>query len=463
MISKTKKLRKKLTIPLYLIIAFSLVIAMVGVFFLVQRHIPKPRVLYHGPNPITMGKVIKSEYVLGKSTSLQRKRTVRVTPAVRPQITAVPTKSPTSQPPTPTVQVPTPTPIQLSVKAGEYGIAAGGGLTNISQNDLDQYFQNLQSLGIKWVRWDIDWGDTQWDSSTSYWWDAPDRVAATAKRFGINTLAVVGYSPKWGSSGSCKDYSKCPPTDPKVFGNFAGQAAKRYKDSINYWEIWNEPNFADFIGPSSDVSKYAEIIRESYTQIKNANPQAVVITGGLAASGDESDGSISPLTFINAMYALKANQYFDAIALHPYSYPVSPNYIASWNSWQQMTLIRQLMVNKGDSNKKIWVTEYGAPTGGSGSIRELDQLTFTYGSDYMSETAQQQMVQQVTALYRQDLDWMGPFFWYSLRDEGTSKDTPENFFGLLRNDWSKKPAYDVFRNMIVLISRGRLSQKLLGK
>lgn len=44
---------------------------------------------------------------------------------------------------------------------------------------------------------------------------------------------------------------------------------------------------------------------------------------------------------------------------------------------------------------------------------------------------------------------MGPFFWYSLKDSGINKDTPENFFGLLRNDWSKKPAYDVFRNAIL--------------
>jgi len=107
------------------------------------------------------------------------------------------------------------------------------------------------------------------------------------------------------------------------------------------------------------------------------------------------------------------------------------------------------MVSKGDSNKKIWVTEYGAPTGGPGSVRGLDELTFTYDFDYMSETAQQSMVQQVTTFYGQNKDWMGPFFWYSLKDNGTDRNTPENFFGLLRFDGSKKPAYEVLRKAIL--------------
>ena len=64
----------------------------------------------------------------------------------------------------------------------------------------------------------------------------------------------------------------------------------------------------------------------------------------------------------------------------------------------------------------------------------------------MSEAAQKSMVQGVTTLYAKSLDWMGPFFWYSLQDNGTKKDTPENFFGLLRHDGSQKPAYSVYKN-----------------
>jgi hypothetical protein len=106
------------------------------------------------------------------------------------------------------------------------------------------------------------------------------------------------------------------------------------------------------------------------------------------------------------------------------------------------------MIDNGDAAKKIWITEYGAPTGGPGASKTLNQWLFIYGFDYMSELAQQQMLQNVMTQYVQDKSWMGPFFWYSLKDNGTKMDDPENFFGLLRHDGSHKPAYDTFKSII---------------
>jgi hypothetical protein len=376
---------------------------------------------YHGPNPN-----ILQDIATDSGTSPSPIPTVSATPAI-------PTKTQDRAQD------------QSPNKVKEYGIAAGGVLISLSQNDLDQYFSSLQSLGVKWVRWDIDWSAIQPDNTTDYQWGGTDRVVAIAKRYGINSLGTIAYTPKWAADQSCSAKFQCAPADPKTFGLFAGQVALRYKDSVAYWEIWNEPNYKPFWGSQPDVKKYADILREAYTEIKKENPKTVVISAGLAITGDDQD---SPFTYIKTLYALGSNNYFDAVALHPYTYPASPEYKASWNGWQQIKSIHKFMESAGDSNKKIWITEYGAPTGGPGSAHNLNQLSFTYGSDFMSESAQQQIVQQVLSLYNQSPDWMGPFFWYSLHDNGTSKNTPENFFGLMRYDWSKKPAYDVFRNMI---------------
>ena len=362
-------------------------------------------------------------------------------------VSATPTQKPNLIPtPIPTKQIPTQ---DLPVKGTrEYGISTGGGLISLSQEDLNQYFESLKLLGAQWVRFDIEWGQIQLNNTDSFNWGNTDRVVLEAKKYNINILGTIAYAPKWARDPSCSNDFGCEPNDPKIFGHFSGVAASHYKDSITYWEIWNEPNSANFLGPRSDVTKYIDILKAAYIEIKNANPRSFVISGGLEASVDGVDSGISPLTFIKTLYASGANQYFDAVALHPYTYPVSPNYVAEWNSWQQMSSIHQLMVSKGDSGKKIWITEYGAPTGGPGNNCELDQLSFTYGSDYMSESAQKEMVQQATLYYNQNTSWMGPFFWYSLHDNGTSRDTPENFFGLTRNDWSKKPSFVEFQEMI---------------
>lgn len=337
---------------------------------------------------------------------------------------------------------------QFIKEATGYGIAAGGGLTYLSQEDLDKYFASLQSLGVAWVRWDIDWSVVERDGQGKYDWSGTDRVVKTANRYGINSLGIIAYAPKWASEKGCRSDNQCAPADTKIFAYFAGEVVNRYRDSIKYWEIWNEPNFSSFWGPKTDVKKYTEVLKGAYTEIKKVNPDAVVLSGGLAPSYNERNGSLSPITFVNNLYTNGAGKYFDAIALHPYSYPALPQYKIYWNSWQQMISIRDIMVKNGDVGKKIWITEYGAPTGGPGAGKGINKFNFNHDIDFMIESAQKDMMIDALSFYNKNQDWLGPFFWYSLKDRGNRSETSENFFGLLRYDGSKKPAYDVFKEAI---------------
>jgi hypothetical protein len=342
---------------------------------------------------------------------------------------------------------PAPAPSNITVNPpNNLGIAAGGAPIYLGQTELDAYFQKLNALGVSWVRWDIAWNVVQPTSATQYDWSGVDRVVATAQKYNIKSVGIITYAPTWAAqAGGCNDIM-CTPKDPAQFGAFAGAVAARYGSSINYYEIWNEPNYTLFWKPTPSIPQYIAILKSAYTAIKKANPSAVVIAGSFAAQDDAADGSISPSTFTQALYSAQAQGYFDAISMHPYTYPAAPAFVASWNGWQQIAAVRQIMVNNGDSAKKIWLTEYGAPTGGTGNAVPVDtQASFTYGSDYMTDAAQQLLVQDVLTEYTKDKSFLGPFFWYSLQDEGTGKTTTENFFGLLRYDGSKKPAYDTFR------------------
>lgn len=345
------------------------------------------------------------------------------------------------------VPVPAPTPTNVSRVDNRFGIAAGGSLMWMNQTDLDKYFSDLKGLGVTWVRWDMDWSAIQPRDVNSFVWTNIDRVVNTARNNGIKSLAIITYAPTWAETSNCPRDSICPPADPVQFAKFAGIVASRYKGIIDAYEIWNEPNLIMFWATGANFSDYSELLKLSYTEIKKVDPNVTVLSGGLAASADEG-GSISPITFVKGLYSSNANYYFDAVALHPYSYPVLPSYVASWNSWQQMYTIRNYMVSNGESSKKIWVTEYGAPTGGPGTSRDSSQLSFSYGSDYMNESAQQGMILQVTDLFSRNFDWMGGFFWYSLKDLSTNRDTPENFFGLIRFDGSRKPAFDTMKNFL---------------
>ncbi|HEY6068588.1 MAG TPA: hypothetical protein VIU81_07815, partial [Gaiellaceae bacterium] len=92
--------------------------------------------------------------------------------------------------------------------------------------------------------------------------------------------------------------------------------------------------------------------------------------------------------------------------------------------------LRSIMADNGDSGKQIWATEFGAPTGGPEGA-------------FVAEQVQAAMLKRAFDLFP-TYDWAGPMFWYSGRDLGTAPDTSENFYGILRHDFSTKPAYAAY-------------------
>ena len=68
----------------------------------------------------------------------------------------------------------------------------------------------------------------------------------------------------------------------------------------------------------------------------------------------------------------------DAVAVHPYSYPALPRdpSTASWNTYERLPLLHDVMADHGDGAKQIWLTEFGAPTGtATGAVSLTTQAT----------------------------------------------------------------------------------------
>jgi hypothetical protein len=203
---------------------------------------------------------------------------------------------------------------------------------------------------------------------------------------------------------------------------------------VHAYEVWNEANTPAFWTPSPNVAAYAALLKAAYPAIKDADPQATVLTAGTAPA--PSDGtSISPVDFLKGLYANGAKGSFDAVAHHPYCWPAYPGDAQGWSAWYQMfgasTSLRTVMTANGDGAKKIWATEFGAPTNGP-------------AGSYVTESQQAEMLQRGFTLWR-SYDWAGPMLWYAGRDLGTATDTRENFFGIMRNDFTKKPAFAAYQ------------------
>ncbi len=82
-------------------------------------------------------------------------------------------------------------------------------------------------------------------NSAKYDWGPTDRLVQLARANGIRVLmTITGPGPFFTSSSPrrCRSLPCSFRPKPGEFGAFAAAAAKRYRGSVDYYSIWNEPN-----------------------------------------------------------------------------------------------------------------------------------------------------------------------------------------------------------------------------
>ncbi len=211
----------------------------------------------------------------------------------------------------------------------------------------------LKAAGVDWVRLGFIHDNGSID------WQGYDRMVDTLCANGISvqglvnheTLSRTGYN----DDATAEAYRQ----------NFSEQAkfiADYYEGRITYWEVWNEPNLAPELGGAFVRSdRYARLLDETYQAIKQANPQAKVLFGGLASAwGDSND-------YFAQVYSTAAGiRQFDYFAVHPYANEIyGPNpeiYMYANLLPGEFTIVDKFMRTMSShtqGNKRAWITEVG--------------------------------------------------------------------------------------------------------
>jgi hypothetical protein len=342
-------------------------------------------------------------------------------------------------------------PIPAPIKT--VGITIGESLLSLNDDSLNSRLLDIQKLGVSWLRVDLSWSSIQPQDSSYYDWSRFDRLVSAANTRGFKILPIIAYTPRWARSSEC-DSDKCAPADPNKFAAFAATAASRYRvKGIHTWEIWNEPNMKGFWKPAPNPVAYTELLKVASRAIKRSDPNAFIILGSTGST--DYDGGIPQLDFLSSIYSAGGRNYFDAIGYHPYSFPVLPTDYYEWNAWSKMfrtpISFKSIMASNGDSTKKIWVTEFGAPTGGPGSYASINNYNFDRKPDHVDETLQAKMATTALNDYKLN-DILGNFFWYSYQDNGASGST-ESFYGLLRDNGTAKLSYQTLKDAVTNLKK----------
>ncbi len=143
--------------------------------------------------------------------------------------------------------------------------------------------------------------------------------------------------------------------------------------------MWNEPNLAREWGfKRPDPAGYASMLKQAYSAIKTTDPNAMVITAGMAPTGTDTNEAIPDVKFYDEMYkAMKGNSdgYFDMLGVHAAGFAaapeVSPDETAAkkipyggerFFAFRHVEDVRKIMEKYGDKDKRVAILEFGWTT-----------------------------------------------------------------------------------------------------
>jgi beta-xylosidase len=185
--------------------------------------------------------------------------------------------------------------------------------------------------------------------------------------------------------------------------------------------IWNEPNNKSHWDPDIDPGwdKFAEMLRLAAGAIRKANPDVPCVLGGM-----------SPIDalFVQNLAGKGALEDIDVVAVH--GFPLD------WNLWPLKDWPKKIEEIRAVTDKPIWVSEVGVSSFGAEEVQDWG------------------LVRTAELL----IGCVPRIHWYSLCDlpqawgattrhkEAEGSSYYRHFYmGLLREDGTRKPAFDTFR------------------
>ena len=180
-------------------------------------------------------------------------------------------------------------------------------------------------------------------------------------------LSSASSAPRrWANGGTTPNFAPAR----QALAGFARAAATRYR-WVTQWLIWNEPNQARWLRPTSPSVYVRRILNPGYAAIDAVNPRAKVAGGVTAPRG--SSGGVSPVA-VDPRDA-RAGARLDAYAHHPYPSSTRETPFAGGCGHCEtitMATLERLLVEVGRAfgPKRIWLTEYGYQTGAYGVTQQ---------------------------------------------------------------------------------------------
>jgi hypothetical protein len=285
----------------------------------------------------------------------------------------------------------------------------------------------IKAAGFKWIRMDFAWGATE-RKSGEYDFSAYDRLVAALEKNGLRAVLILDYGNPLYDSGLA------PHTDEgrTAFAKWAAAAVKRYAGKGYLWEMWNEPNIAQFWKPKPDVQQYVALAKRVAAELRAARLLPMEAFIGPATSTID-------LKFLEACFKAGLLEEWAGVSVHPYRQKPPETVEDEYRS------VRLLIDRYAPKDKSIPVLsgEWG-----------YSAAWPSIGKD--EATREESQAKYLARMFLTNIANDVPLsIWYDWRDDGDDPKEGEHRFGIVRRPYREgekevfepKPTYHAMQTL----------------
>ena len=288
-------------------------------------------------------------------------------------------------------------------------------------------------LGVDAIRADTGWKFVETTKGIYRIPPAWDQFVDRARRRGIEPLLILDYGNQFYDGGHL------PRSQEAIAGfvRFATFVVRHFAGRVRYYEVWNEWNTGTGgYYPGGSAADYARLFDATYAAIKHIDPSVLV----LAAAGYGNWYA----DIARSGVAARA----DGVAIHPYATQEPGDRAVGGSNGAERSVQKVIdaesIMRRSSGGKEIplYVTEIGWSTStGRNGYPEADAAAMTERSLLMFAA----------------LPYVRGIWWYDLIDDGPNPANVEERYGLLRRNYSFKPAADALQSLASLVTHGDLT------
>ena len=284
----------------------------------------------------------------------------------------------------------------------------------------------MRDAGITSVRTDAHWAYVERQPNQLKIEPSWQRYLKETARHGLSTQFILGYGNQHHGDG------EKPRSEPvrAAYNRYVDFVTESLKGQVAYYEIWNEWDVEDPRDPAF-TQDYARLIADAAGIIRQRDPAATVLAGAVTSQGIESGFALRLLE--NGLM-----QSVDGLSLHPYVHCRGwrRNTPEAWIDW--MAEVDKELTRAAGRPVPLYLTEMAWPSHqGACGIDETLQAAYLARAFFLART----------------LPNIKGMWWYDFRNDGTDKTEREHNFGLVRQDFTPKPAYPVLAAISEIVSQ----------